>query len=147
MQLILKRTSAIVLAGALLIVSGCETVGPKAVRAGRTEYNDSLKVTGTEELLLNLVRLRFNDQPYVLGVSNISARVEFAAGVEALVSERSASVSTNVGASAKGILAYAEKPTIVYQPLSGKDFVRQLLTPVDLSTLLLLRGHIRERCD
>ncbi len=40
----------------------------------------------------------------------------------------------------EGALSYFERPTIVYILLIGEDFVRQLLTPIDLNTLLLLRG-------
>ena len=126
--------------GLVLSLSACETVGPNAVRAGRTDYNTAIKFTNTEELLLNLVRLRFNDQPYVLGVSSISARVEFGGSVEGTLAESETAVNFTQGSNLKAGIKYIEKPTIVYQPLRGKEFARQLLTPIDLQTLLLLRN-------
>ena len=81
-----------------------------------------------EQLLLNIVRMRFNDQPYFLEVSSISATVEAGAAFG--------------GTDEKGVeggLRYLERPTIIYTPLTGESFVRQLLSPLDVQTLLLLR--------
>jgi hypothetical protein len=107
---------------------GCEFLGPRAVRAGRTEYNAAAKTTDVEQLLLNIVRLRFNDKPYFLEISSISA-----------TTEGTAAIGGNQDIGVEGGLRYLERPTIIYQPLTGESFVRQLLTPIDLKTLLLLR--------
>ena len=40
--------------------------------------------------------------------------------------------------SIRGDLQYTERPTITYTPLGGKDFVKSVLTPADLDTLILL---------
>jgi hypothetical protein len=117
----------------VLVLTACETLGPRAVRQGRNDYNSAIADTNSEQFLLNIVRVRYNDTPYVLDISSISSRLEFE-------SQLSGSTSTgNRGDGAGARVAYAEKPTIIYQPLRGKDFVRQLMTPVDLNTLVLLR--------
>ena len=61
----------------LLVVAGCESLGPQALRGGRNDYNSAINQTDVEEFLLNVVRLRFNDKPYVLGIASISAKSEF----------------------------------------------------------------------
>jgi hypothetical protein len=38
----------------------------------------------------------------------------------------------------RGDLQYTERPTITYTPLGGEDFVKSVLTPADLDTLILL---------
>lgn len=113
----------------LLCLAGCAYIGPKAVRAGRTDYNAAIKATDTEQLLLNIVRLRFSDRPYFLEVASITA-----------TTEASVAFGRTEVTSAQGGIAYTEKPNILYLPLTGEQFVRQLLEPVDLETLLLLRN-------
>ena len=120
----------LILAGNLLLhLSACEYIGPLAVKAGRTDYNVAIKTTDVEELLLNIVRLRFSDQPYFLQVASISA-----------TTEASAAIGRTEVESIQGGVSYFEKPNILYLPLTGEEFVRQLLVPVDLETLALLRG-------
>ena len=117
---------AVVLAA--FVLSGCEFLGPRALEAGRTDYNAAAKSTAVDQLLLNIVRMRFNDRPYFLEVSSISSTAEAGAAFG--------------GTDEKGIeggIRYLERPTIIYTPLTGESFVRQLLSPVTLETLLLLR--------
>jgi hypothetical protein len=83
-----------------------------------------------EQLLLNIVRLRFVDSPYFLEVSSISATSEIGAAFGGN------QMDTGVG----GGIGYLERPTIIYSPLTGEDFVRRLLNPVDLRTIALLGG-------
>jgi hypothetical protein len=48
----------------------------------------------------------------------------------------STSAADNLGV--RGSLDYSERPTITYTPLGGADFVRNVLTPMELDSLLLL---------
>ena len=127
-----------VIAGLTLSLTSCEIMGPRALRNGRADYNDAIKSTEVEQFLLNIVRMRYNDRPFVLEISSISSRVEAGgtAGVAGGESDRTAGLTY---ARAEARLSYVEKPTIVYQPLKGRDFTRQLLRPIDLNTLLMLR--------
>jgi hypothetical protein len=114
------------------------------LRAGRNDYNKAINSTDTEELLLNIVRLRFNDKPYMLQISNISSRSEWYGQVEggydfSKVVRKGDSYEVRRSPSVGGALRYTEKPSIIYQPLRGTRFVQQLLSPLDLETIFLLR--------
>ena len=43
-----------------LIVAGCG-LGPSMMRADRLTYNDAIQFTERQELLLNIIRLRYNE--------------------------------------------------------------------------------------
>jgi hypothetical protein len=122
------KTTAL-LAVLLFVIAGCAVLGPAALKGGRTQYNTALNDSSSEELLLNIVRLRHSDQPYFLQVSSISA-----------TSEATATLGGSEEKGALGGIGYLERPNIIYIPLAGDQLVTQLLTPVDLSTLRLLRG-------
>jgi hypothetical protein len=63
----------------LMVVAGCNTVGPRSVKTGRASYNIAVQQTNSEQLLLNIVRLRYRDPPYFLEVSGISTTFDFTA--------------------------------------------------------------------
>jgi hypothetical protein len=105
------------------------------LRGGRTEYNEAIKTTDVDQLLLNIVRMRFNDRPYFLEIASISSTAELSASVGGRAS--SGYIDQNT---IEGGLTYLERPNIIYQPLIGEKFVRRLLEPADLHTLLLLRS-------
>jgi len=123
--------------GLAILLTGCAQHGPDLVKAGRNDYNRVLVQTDDEEQLLNLVRLRYSDSMMMLQVSSVSTSFTWSqsASAEAFKFEPSSSDS-NVGV--RGNLGYAERPTVTYTPLGGKDFVENLLTPVELNSLLLL---------
>lgn len=107
-------------------VAGCAVLDPAAVKGGRTQYNTALNNSSSEELFLNIVRLRHSDQTYFLQVSSISA-----------TSEATATLGGSEEKGALGGIGYLERPNIIYIPLARDQRVTQLLTPVDLSTLRL----------
>lgn len=113
---------------ACAVLAGCHNLGPRAVREGRNDYNEAVNNSAIEELLLNIVRLRHTASPHALQVATITSRVEIEAGAGIDQGEDLA------------LLRYAERPTIVYTPLTGEEFVRQLLTRIDLDTLYLMYG-------
>ena len=58
--------------GLAILLTGCAQHGPDLVKAGRNDYNKVLVQTDEEEQLLNLVRLRYADNPMMLDVSSVS---------------------------------------------------------------------------
>src|SRR6478609_11718780 len=62
----------------LLGSSGC--LGPSAVRSTRLRYNEVVRATNDQQLLLNLVRLRYADSPIFIDLPNITSQFEVSAG-------------------------------------------------------------------
>jgi hypothetical protein len=87
-------------------------------------------------LLLNLVRLRYDDPPMFLEVTavNTSYTLSKNAAISAVFND--ADLPNTFSPSAA--LGHLETPTITYVPLQGEKFTQNLLRPVKLQTLLLL---------
>ncbi len=126
--------TALALFALLLTLAGCANLGPRALQAGRNDYNVAIQQTNDEQLLLNLVRLRYRDTPLFLEVSSVTTQFAFTAGANGSATIRSGPDQGGLGAS----LGYAEEPTVVYTPLQGEDFVQRFLAPISLDTILLL---------
>ncbi len=118
-----------------LFAGGCSYHGPDAVRLTRPEYNVVIQQTNEQELLLNLVRLKYRDTPYFLSVEKVASSLEFTRGLSA---GAALPESANKSFSLAGSIGFAEKPTLFYSPLEGEQFVRQMMTPLPLDTLILL---------
>jgi len=120
----------------LSLTAGCATsVGPAAVPQARFDYNRAVARSWDEQLLLNLVRLRYRDTPHFLELSSVVAQYERAgsAALSPLLIEGSGNeVALGVG------VDLAERPTLTFTPLEGAAFVQQLLTPLKPADLLLL---------
>jgi hypothetical protein len=121
--------------GLLLLAVGCSGFGPRALEFNRNRYNVAVQQTSAEELLMNLVRLRYRDTALFLQVASISANLTFTAsiGAEGEIPDDAPNVVT-----LDGSLVLEESPTITYTPLQGEQFVKQMLEPVELEILLLL---------
>jgi hypothetical protein len=123
-----------VLSSALTV--SCGLYGPESIRATRTDYNVSIQQTNEQELLLNLVRLKYRDTPSFLSIDNVASSLEYNRSVAASATVPSQGITTfNLGAAR---IELFEKPTAIYRPLEGKEFVRRLMTPLDLEVLILL---------
>ncbi|MCO5171486.1 MAG: hypothetical protein M9894_34730 [Planctomycetes bacterium] len=123
----------------LALLAGCNLTGPTALRYGRQEYNLAIQQTQNEQLLLNLVRLRYLDTPQFLEVGSVTANYQFEAGIGGTANfpyRRNDFTTNTFNANAR--IGWLERPTITMQPLQGERFVTQMLTPIPLETLLLL---------
>jgi hypothetical protein len=117
------------------ILTGC--LGPRALHHSRTKYNDAIQRSADEQLLLNLVRLRYRDTPSFIELSSLSTQFAFGgrASASGSVIERSTTAdSLGLGASWDA----SERPTVTYDPLRGQEFVKRLVSPVDEETIILL---------
>jgi hypothetical protein len=133
----MRRAFLVPAALAALLLAGCAAqIGPRTIPRARFDYGEALARSWNEQLLLNLVRLRYRDTPQFLDVGSVVTHFTLAAGAgaEATVGEEGDFAEATAGANA----AYAEEPTITYSPLQGNDFVARLLAPVSPANLVLL---------
>jgi len=121
----------------MLAVSGCTTVGPTSISMGRADYNKAINKTENEQMLLSIVKGRYGETSTLLAVSGVAANVRFSTN---------AAVNAGFGPDVNytgnlvpfsGGLAYEENPTITYAPVHGEQYIRQLMSPIPLTILLL----------
>jgi len=114
-----------------LLLPACTRFGPQRVPGDRFNYNEAISKSQKEQMLLNLVRLRYRDIPEFLSVSSVLTQYTYTGSVgtqgAAVLGEQMGAAS-NVGGSAN--IGYTERPTITYTPLSGSEFSRRMLTSI-----------------
>jgi hypothetical protein len=102
----------------------------------RLRYNDAVKSTSEQQLLLNIVRLRYVDTPSSLAISSIADQQEVAAGLGIVPFFTSAGAG-DIGGYRNAILPQAQlsgttRPTLSYTPLDDEEFTRRLFSPISL---------------
>lgn len=128
----LKRLSWFILC---LFLSSCQVSSKTALSGdgGRNSYNYTLQQTNNEQMLLNLVRLRFLDFPYFLDVNNVTTQTTVGSKAFPLIPIPGFS-KTNP-AKLGGEFSWQNQPTIQYSPLEGTQFTEQLFHPLSLVLL------------
>ncbi len=134
------RITRLALCLAVAGLSACATIGPRILEGERIDYNIAIQRSNDEQLLLNLVRLKYRGSPYFLEVNSVSSQITFqrtlsASGVLTQVIGGGTDSKVASGA-ATGV--FAERPTVSYSPLRGDDYIRRLLSPIGTDRILLL---------
>jgi len=133
-------SATLVALSACALLAGCAT-GPAALQQTRLHYNEVVKSTTEQQLLLNIVRLRYGDTPSSLSIANIAAQFElvrqlqltpFFTSAGADVSRSYSTVLPQAGVS------YADRPTFSLVPIDDAEFTRKLFTPLTLEGVLYL---------
>lgn len=127
----MPKTLPLLFSAALLLCS-CVTSGPNAVRRETGAYNRSIVDTQNRQLLLNVVRHKYRDVPYFLGVNSITSSKS--TGFSA---KFGGSVSTGNEGPGFGF-EHNDGPTISYTPLQGEEFLKSVLAPIPPESLLVL---------
>ena len=123
---------------AILLLGGCQStpVGPRALRSSQHKYNQALIQNSDEQLLANIVRLRYRDNPIFVDVTQMVQNVGFDSTLDnnwdkgVWGSGFSGKVSGKLGLSDKN------SATNTYSQLNGKDFVAKMMTPIQLPIIL-----------
>ncbi|MCR4290923.1 MAG: hypothetical protein NUV86_11760 [Candidatus Scalindua sp.] len=119
------------------LFSGClSAFGPRSIENAHPAYNQAIVNTVDEQMLLNLVRLKYRDSPYFLEVASVttSLSIETNVGIDAIIPFSNAHNTLAPGLGFKE----STKPTITYTPLRGEDFLKSVLSPISLSAILLM---------
>ena len=101
----------VLLAVMLCVTFGCRTVGPTSLQQTHPQYNHAISRSLDEQFLLNLVRLKYRDNPYFLSVASVTTQQS--------ESDVSASVKLIRGGDTltpSAGITYKETPTIRIRP-------------------------------
>ena len=115
---------------------GCQsTFGPQALARTHPAYNEAIITSINEQMLQNLVRMRYRDVTFFLEIASVTTSLSLGANV---------GVNTDVNfgngdtLSPSAGIAYSDKPTISYTPLQGEDLLKSILSPLQLEAILVL---------
>ena len=133
------RSSSSTMCTGLLLVAlagGC-ALDPRSVEQNRLRYNEAVKTTTEQQLLLNIVRLRYTDTPSSLSITTITDQQKIVAGLKAIPFFTADAGGNSFGGFRGSVLPQAElsganRPTLSYTPLDVTEFTRRLFTPLTL---------------
>lgn len=130
---------AVVLSACL---GACGCLGPAAVRSTRLRYNEVMRATNDEQLLLNLVRLRYADSAVFVDLPNITSQFEVAgtSNYTGGYGNQFAGLA-NLGI---GEISLRDTPTLSYHPRHGREIAQTLLNPLstDLFSVVSAGGRL-----
>ena len=125
----------VVLLGVLML-AGCRTIGPSTIEGARFDYSEAISSSWKKQMLLNIVKLRYNDAPVFLEVSSIINQYSLETELQGGLSWNAFQPTDSQNVSARS--RYADRPTITYSPITGEKFTRSLLTPLPPASILAL---------
>lgn len=118
--------------------AGCASVGPQTVVRDRFDYVSSISDSAKQQMLLNLLKVRYADAPVFMDVASVisSYSLEGDLTIGGQIAPQGRSGDTFGGGTVN--THYADKPTITYQPVAGDKFARSLMAPIPVSGILSL---------
>ena len=126
----------VVLLAVCTSLAGC--IGPSAVRHTRMRYNEVMRSTNDEQLLMNIVRLRYADSPVFVNLPNITSQFEMAGRGYYL-----GGYGNQVKGPASlgyGELSLRDTPTLSYHPREGREIAKALLTPLSADLFIVVNA-------
>lgn len=135
-----------------LAVAGCKSLGPRTLAGDRFNYNEAGAKSTSEQLLLNIIRLRYGEPTYWLEITSMLSQYEMKGGgglswfdytLEPL---RNPALRAVYGLDPDPALnkkqdvnfQFTDRPTITYAPLQGREFADRLMAPIPPATIIYL---------
>lgn len=127
----------------VLSLSSCAgPATPSQLPTVRLSYNEAIVRSANEQLLLNLVRLRYLHAPQFFEVTAVTTQSAVTTGSAAGITSNLGNnlidnsiftpfVSPTIG----GSVSIEERPTVSYVPLQGEDFAQRMVRPIRPETI------------
>ena len=121
----------------LLVAVGCKSsIGAKTVSGAQFNYAEALRDAWKEQMLLNMVGLRFAEAPMFLKVTSVINQYSLEGTISAAAPpyDLQAAAAPPLGIGGR----FSDRPTITYMPLTGAEFTRSVMTPIPPRTIMSL---------
>lgn len=119
------------------LLAACTSYGPGTIERDQMDYGRSLNTSIKQQLLANIVRLRYLEAPLFVDVASVINQYSLSGTVQAGAGFNNSFSSGDTGSLGAGG-RWEDRPTITYSPISGKKFAESLLTPVPPEALFAL---------
>ena len=116
--------------------SGCHSIGPATVGRDHFDYNEAISASSKEQMLLNMIRLRYGESPMFLDVVSVIAQYSLEGSLSA--SAPSYDRPSTLFPRASAATRWTDRPTITYAPRTGQQFAKTLLAPLRLDAVFAL---------
>lgn len=120
------------------LLAGCSA--SKQLTDGHLAYNEAVRQSADQELLLNIVRLRYLEPMEFLSIAAINSTVEFTVAMQVGAGRSAGENAVNTMATA----GYSVNPTFSFVPQRGSDFSDRLIQPLDIPTLVSITASHRD---
>jgi hypothetical protein len=118
-----------ILAMAVVCMAAAGCMGSWAMRGTRIGYNKSVSHTASQEMLLNIVRMRYGESPTFLDMPSVVSQSE------ASMVGAGAQDSATQGL-VEGVFNLRDRPTITYSPRSGDDMAASMIKALKAEAIL-----------
>jgi len=126
------------------LLAGCTVVGPTAIRSGRLAYNEAISETNSQQLLMAIIRNRYEEHIGLLAVASVTANVSIkTSGTLQFGFGDADNYAGNLVPFSAGSI-YEENPTISYIPVSGQKYTLQLMSPLPIEILARFAGTMTD---
>jgi len=133
-------TTRIALLLALVLAPGC-SLGPAKLPATRMDYNIAVQRSSNEEMLLNLVRMKYFEQPLFLQVGSIASSFNYnvtGSATGTFPDQRDFLKGVYYNYTPNITASYSDSPTVTYTPYQGQTYAQQFLAEIDLERFVVL---------
>src|SRR5208282_5611652 len=104
----------------------------------RLRYNEVIRDTNGQQLLLNIVRLRYADSPVFIDLPNITSQFEVAGRGNYLGGY--GNQTPGRASLGYGELSLRDSPTLSYHPREGREIAKALLAPLTTELFSLVNA-------
>lgn len=124
---------------AACVTAGCGTLrDPATIQPDMLGYNEAIAMSQREQLLLNIVRLRYRDTVNFIQITGVTTSYSSSLG-----GDLGSGFGIDAGPFEEALRFGAEgersvRPLVEYEPLQGPGYAFQLLSPIEPSSLFLL---------
>lgn len=129
---------------ALAALCGCAggfSLGPAKLAPTRMDYNLAIQKSNNEELLVNLVRMKYFEQPLFMQVGSVASSFNLgvSGGLSATLPDHrsiTANIYNTYTPSVTG--QYSDAPTVTYTAYQGQTYAQQFLADMDFDRFVTL---------
>lgn len=132
------RRVGVAFAFSTCLVAGCGGIGPRTIAHDRFDYTETLSSSWKQQMLVNMVKLRYGDTPVFLDVASVINQYSIETQVDLRLTWMNPEITTGDSQSTGAAARYVDRPTITYTPLSGERFARSLMKPIPPPAILSL---------